>query len=71
MWLQKEVADGKLVVEKVDGTDNPADLMTKVLSISDIRYRLALMNMYVHRSAEGVVEVGRVWGGYEKRRWQA
>eukprot|EP00973_Karenia_brevis_P090933 12405094-Karenia_brevis.AAC.1 len=29
LWLQKEVHDGKLVVEKVPGESNPADLMTK------------------------------------------
>ena len=32
LWLQKEVADGKLEVSKVPGTENPADLMTKYLS---------------------------------------
>ena len=31
LWLQKEVADGKLVVEKVLGEENPAELMTKTL----------------------------------------
>eukprot|EP00973_Karenia_brevis_P087598 12147578-Karenia_brevis.AAC.1 len=29
LWLQKEVSDGKLMVEKVPGEENPADLMTK------------------------------------------
>eukprot|EP00973_Karenia_brevis_P061555 8559837-Karenia_brevis.AAC.1 len=32
LWLQKEVSDGKLVVEKVPGEENPADLVTKVLT---------------------------------------
>eukprot|EP00973_Karenia_brevis_P026810 3699668-Karenia_brevis.AAC.1 len=36
LWLQKEVADGKLLVEKVPGEDNPADLMTKILSSKEI-----------------------------------
>ena len=45
LWLQKEVAMGKLVARKIPGERNPADLMTKVLRLSDIRYRLALMNM--------------------------
>eukprot|EP00973_Karenia_brevis_P006443 877245-Karenia_brevis.AAC.1 len=32
LWLQKEVCDGKLVVEKIPREENPADLMTKVLT---------------------------------------
>eukprot|EP00973_Karenia_brevis_P053048 7375686-Karenia_brevis.AAC.1 len=32
LWLQKEVSDGKLVVEKVPVEENPADFMTKVLT---------------------------------------
>eukprot|EP00973_Karenia_brevis_P077395 10751747-Karenia_brevis.AAC.1 len=31
LWLQKDVYDGKLVVHKVPGEENPADLMTKIL----------------------------------------
>ena len=34
-WLQKEADDGKLVVAKVVGEENPADLMTKVLGLSN------------------------------------
>ena len=43
LWLQKEVLDGKVVVSKVKGEDNPADLMTKVLSIKDVQSRLSHM----------------------------
>ena len=32
LWIQKEVNEGRIVVRKVWGTENPADLMTKVLS---------------------------------------
>ena len=32
LWLQKEVADGRLEVIKLPGTSNPADLMTKHLA---------------------------------------
>eukprot|EP00973_Karenia_brevis_P007032 954604-Karenia_brevis.AAC.1 len=46
LWLQKEVADGKLLVEKVPGEENPADLMTKILSIKDIRLRLSKINLH-------------------------
>eukprot|EP00973_Karenia_brevis_P020599 2827818-Karenia_brevis.AAC.1 len=46
LWLQKEVADGKLLVEKVPGEENPADLMTKVLTTKEINSRLTTMNLH-------------------------
>eukprot|EP00973_Karenia_brevis_P067714 9420370-Karenia_brevis.AAC.1 len=45
LWLQKEVSDGKLVVEKVPGEENPADLMIKVLTVKEIKSRLCSMNL--------------------------
>eukprot|EP00973_Karenia_brevis_P094474 12422683-Karenia_brevis.AAC.1 len=45
LWLQKEVYDGKLVVEKIPGEENPADLMTKALTVKDIQSRLNSMNL--------------------------
>ena len=45
LWLQKEVADGKVKVFKMPGDENPADLMTKVLGIKDIETRLGKMGM--------------------------
>ena len=45
LWLQKEVADGKLEVSKIDGDKNPADLMTKILTIAEIVERLRRMNL--------------------------
>ena len=45
LWLQKEVAEGKVEVGKVPGTLNPADLMTKVLGIKEVEARLELMEM--------------------------
>ena len=45
LWLQKEVNDGKVIVSKIPGTENPADLMTKILGISDINERLKAMNL--------------------------
>ena len=50
MWLQKEVLEGNVVVAKVAGTRNPADLMTKVLSISDISARRPMMNLAIYGS---------------------
>ena len=45
MWLQQEVREGKVEVYKVDGTENPADLMTKILSLGEISTRLLGMNL--------------------------
>ena len=45
LWLQKEVQDGKLQVIKIPGEENPADLMTKILSVKDIVDRLRYMNI--------------------------
>ena len=52
LWLQKEVADGKLKVFKELGSNNPADLMTKILTRKEIEHRIGLMGMkirYVER----------------------
>ena len=45
LWLQKEVSEGRIKVFKVRGEDNPADLMTKYLSVKDIVTRLDRMNI--------------------------
>ena len=64
LWLQKEVREGKIKVFKVPGESNPADLMTKILSIKDIKIRLEGMSMRVVRSnvEEEVSEVGWIGG---------
>ena len=40
LWLQEEVRNGKVKVEKVKGTENPADLMTKFLKKGEVVERL-------------------------------
>ena len=40
LWLQKEIRDGKVEVHKVLGSENPADLMTKILTVGEIEERL-------------------------------
>eukprot|EP00973_Karenia_brevis_P015332 2097529-Karenia_brevis.AAC.1 len=45
LWLQKEVCDGKLVVEEIPGVENPADRMTKVLGVKGISSRLKSMSI--------------------------
>eukprot|EP00973_Karenia_brevis_P073823 10261528-Karenia_brevis.AAC.1 len=52
LWLQKEVYDGKLMVHKVPGEENPADLMTKILGNKDIDKRLSTMNICVGYAPE-------------------
>ena len=42
--LQKEIREGKVEVHKVLGIGNPADLMTKVLSVVEIEDRLRGMS---------------------------
>ena len=36
LWLQKDLTEGRLVVKKVVGVENPADLMTKVMNMADV-----------------------------------
>ena len=45
LWLQKEVREGRVEVSKIPGESNPADLMTKVLTVSEIKSRLRSMNI--------------------------
>ena len=40
LWLQKEVREGRVEISKIPGEENPADLMTKILSVGDIKERL-------------------------------
>ena len=37
LWLQKEVREGKVELSKIPGEENPADLMTKILTIGEIK----------------------------------
>ena len=49
LWLQKEVREGRLEVSKIPGDQNPADLMTKILSAQEIKDRLGGISItYVH-----------------------
>ena len=48
LWLQREVGLGKVTVNKVAGTNNPADLMTKFLKKAEIEVRLRLMGLRVN-----------------------
>ena len=50
LWLQKDVRDGLLEVIKISGTENPADLMTKILTSKEIEDRLDMMDTKVRYS---------------------
>ena len=45
LWLQKEIREGKVEVHKVLGSENPADLMTKILTVKEIEERLRRMSI--------------------------
>ena len=62
LWLQKEVADGKVKVFKTPGTENPADLMTKILSWGEILARLNFMNLVVEGAREERANASDEWG---------
>ena len=47
LWLQKEVREGRVEVSKIPGEENPADLMTKILSSKTVESRLLGMNIVV------------------------
>ena len=49
LWLQKEVAEGKLEISKIPGEKNPADLLTKVLGWKDIVGRLEAMILWAEQ----------------------
>ena len=45
LWLQKEVREGKVVVHKVLGTENPSDFGAKILNTTEIAERLEGTNL--------------------------
>ena len=52
LWLQKEIREGRVLVHKVLGTENPADLMTKILTVKEIDDRLRRMSIYMKMSVD-------------------
>ena len=47
LWLQREVAEGKLAVGKIPGQNNLVDLMTKILSSSEVVERSEMLGMSI------------------------
>ena len=56
LWLQQEVREGRVLVHKVPGEENPADLMTRVLGSGDIESRLKGMNIRMEMTCKEVSE---------------
>jgi hypothetical protein len=50
LWLQEEVLKGVVEAMKVRGNENPADLMTKYLNLTEIKDRLAYLNLQLFES---------------------
>ena len=76
LWLQQQVRDGLVEVSKVPGERNPADLMTKILPIADIRIRVADLGMELvediaDRGASRSKEICCVSVGIDDRVWLA
>jgi hypothetical protein len=51
LWVQKEVAEGKVKVGKVKGEVNPADVMTKYLKLDIIEGLCGKMGVEVKKSS--------------------
>ena len=51
LWLQGEVLEGRVVISKVRGEENPADLMTKYLVMDVIQQHLSRMSVEWRGSA--------------------
>ena len=45
LWLQREVGNGKVVVQKAAGERNPADAMTKFLSWQELQNKLQRLSI--------------------------
>ena len=43
LWIQEKIEDEELFIEKVLGTENPADLMTKNLTLKKIEQYMEFM----------------------------
>ena len=53
LWLQEAVRVGKLVLRKVSGATNPADLMTKYLASESISKAMIRLGMHWEDAREG------------------
>ena len=47
LWIQEEICRGRLKLEKIAGTENPADVLTKFLGRKEVREACLGMNVEV------------------------
>ena len=60
LWLQEEVRQGRVLLAKVRGDANPADLMTKYLNVREVDDRCASLSIEVVRPELASVSTVRV-----------
>ena len=60
LWLQEEVRKGNVIVKRVAGAENPADLMTKFLGRSEVVARLGRMGI-AWKDQSGSFKKGMAW----------
>ena len=74
LWLQEQAVRRRLPLEKVLGTENPADLMTKHLSRDDVNKYLRQIGIeFVDGRASTALKVYSLqglFGGREKDFWE-
>ena len=67
LWIQQEVANKHVKIQKVLGTDNSADALTKFFLEAELERHVAQMD-YVYKNADLRVE-NRPWSSSTSRRW--
>ena len=60
LWLHEEVRKGHVIVQKVAGAENPADLMTKFLTRAEVVGRLHRMGI-VWKGGSDLLKKGLTW----------
>ena len=70
LWLQDEVAKGRVKLRKVAGERNPADILTKYLGLTDIKSKLETLGIRLRRRDEtwelsGSLKPGHAWADVE------
>ena len=71
LWLQQEVRKGTVIVQKIPGDRNPADLMTKFLHVKDVVKNLGLLRIIATPGNEIKREMKseKEKGAGTKKRW--
>jgi hypothetical protein len=75
LWVQLEVSEGRLRVDKIGTTDNPADLLTKALNAETVEKHMNKLGIETHAEcAETALKLANLAkakdGWISKRPWQ-